>query len=372
MDTSRESLQAVGAELEANDAVLFCRSVLDEAGWSAGESAVVEGIRHVRILNTLKSLVAPQPVFLVYLEAPAELRRTRLQERGARRRLTTSRERKRTQPNGTSLPNSLSWRISCSPRKALLSPTWSNRSKRAYGRTPPSVRERLSMRIGPLRANIDETVPPVIITEQGENRNQCEEQRNVFGFSVAPAPPSPPRPDPEVVADARRRTFTAEYKLRILAEADAAAAQPGAIGALQRREGLYSSHLVTWRRERQAGILKGLTPHKRGPKSNGIRWKSKCRSSAGRCVRIVPRSEKAALAYGRRITPAKPLPGSLARSRADYAPLAEGLPTVLASLHQRISADTIETKRTLTALIQELIAESLRLCRAVRPSGSME
>jgi transposase len=70
-----------------------------------------------------------------------------------------------------------------------------------------------------------------------------------------------------VVVDARRRSFTAEYKLRILAEADAAAAQPGAIGALQRREGLYSSHLVTWRRERQAGILKGLTPHKRGPKS---------------------------------------------------------------------------------------------------------
>ena len=77
----------------------------------------------------------------------------------------------------------------------------------------------------------------------------------------------PPRSDPEVVAGAKRRTFTAEYKLRILAEADAAAAQPGAIGALQRREGLYSSHLVTWRRERQTGILKGLTPHKRGPKS---------------------------------------------------------------------------------------------------------
>ena len=82
-----------------------------------------------------------------------------------------------------------------------------------------------------------------------------------------PGAPSPPRPDPEVVADAKRRTFTAEYKLRILAEADAAAAQPGAIGALQRREGRYCSHLVTWRRERQAGILKGLTPHKRGPKS---------------------------------------------------------------------------------------------------------
>ncbi len=87
------------------------------------------------------------------------------------------------------------------------------------------------------------------------------------GKTVAPELPNPPRPNPEVVADAKRRTFTAEYKLRILAEADAAASQPGAIGALQRREGLYSSHLVTWRRERQAGILKGLTPHKRGPKS---------------------------------------------------------------------------------------------------------
>ena len=119
----------------------------------------------------------------------------------------------------------------------------------------------------PLRANIDETVLPVVITEQGENRNQCEEQRNIFGKTVAPQPPSSPRPDPEVVADAKRRTFTAEYKLRILAEADAAASRPGAIGALQRREGLYSSHLVTWRRERQTGILKGLTPHKRGPKS---------------------------------------------------------------------------------------------------------
>jgi transposase-like protein len=87
------------------------------------------------------------------------------------------------------------------------------------------------------------------------------------GKTVAPEPPAPRRPDPEIVADAKRRTFTAEYKQHILAEADAAAAQPGCIGALLRREGLYSSHLVTWRRERQAGVLKGLTPRKRGPKS---------------------------------------------------------------------------------------------------------
>lgn len=87
------------------------------------------------------------------------------------------------------------------------------------------------------------------------------------GKTVEREPPAPPRPDPEVIADAKRRTFTAEYKQRILTEADAATAQPGGIGALLRREGLYSSHLVTWRRERQAGVIKGLTPHKRGPKS---------------------------------------------------------------------------------------------------------
>jgi transposase len=78
---------------------------------------------------------------------------------------------------------------------------------------------------------------------------------------------APPRPDPEVVAGSKRRTFSAQYKLRILAEADAAADHPGAIGALLRREALYSSHLTAWRRERQDGILKGLTPNKRGPKS---------------------------------------------------------------------------------------------------------
>jgi transposase len=85
--------------------------------------------------------------------------------------------------------------------------------------------------------------------------------------TVAPESPIPTQPDPEVVPTAKRRAFTAVYKLAILAEADAAVAHPGGIGALLRRERLYSSHLVTWRRERQAGMLKSLTPHKRGPKS---------------------------------------------------------------------------------------------------------
>ncbi len=73
-------------------------------------------------------------------------------------------------------------------------------------------------------------------------------------------------PNPEVVARARRRRFTADYKLRILDEVDQAT-EGGAIGAVLRREGLFSSHLTTWRRERQAGILQALTPRKRGPKS---------------------------------------------------------------------------------------------------------
>jgi len=64
-------------------------------------------------------------------------------------------------------------------------------------------------------------------------------------------------PDPELVERPRRRRFTAEYKLRILREADACA-RPGEIGALLRREGLYSSLLTEWRRQRERGALEAL------------------------------------------------------------------------------------------------------------------
>jgi transposase len=74
------------------------------------------------------------------------------------------------------------------------------------------------------------------------------------------------QPDPEVAPQAKRRTYTAAYKLRILQEADSCN-QPGEIGALLRREGLYSSHLSTWRRQRAAGELEGLTGKKRGRKA---------------------------------------------------------------------------------------------------------
>jgi len=74
------------------------------------------------------------------------------------------------------------------------------------------------------------------------------------------------RPNPEVLARAKRRTYTGEYKQQVLAEADAARGT-GEIGAVLRRHGLYSSHLTKWRQERKSGILEGLAPQKRGPKS---------------------------------------------------------------------------------------------------------
>ena len=76
---------------------------------------------------------------------------------------------------------------------------------------------------------------------------------------------SPSPPDPEVEVKAGRRRFTVQYKLSILEQADRCE-HPGDIGALLRREGLYSSHLSTWRRLRREGTLEGLGPRQRGPK----------------------------------------------------------------------------------------------------------
>jgi transposase len=64
-------------------------------------------------------------------------------------------------------------------------------------------------------------------------------------------------PDPELVERAKRRRFTAEYKLRILREAEACT-RPGEIGVLLRREGLYTSHLTAWRKQRDVGALEAL------------------------------------------------------------------------------------------------------------------
>ena len=104
----------------------------------------------------------------------------------------------------------------------------------------------------------------------------CEDQLGVaeLGFVAGgrAAPegvPGPERvPDPELVEQAKRRSFTAKYKARILAEADACT-RPGEIGELLRREGLYSSHLTYWRKQRKDGALKELgKPRGRKPVDN--------------------------------------------------------------------------------------------------------
>lgn len=74
-------------------------------------------------------------------------------------------------------------------------------------------------------------------------------------------------PNTEVVTKAKRKRFGAAEKLRILREVEACYGS-GEIGALLRREGIYSSYLTTWRKQRELGELNGLLPHKRGPKPN--------------------------------------------------------------------------------------------------------
>ena len=82
--------------------------------------------------------------------------------------------------------------------------------------------------------------------------------------STGGSPPVGP-PGPEVLEKATRRKFSAEYKQRILQEADRCT-EPGQLGGLLRREGLYSSHLITWRKQRERGVQSGLAPQKRGRK----------------------------------------------------------------------------------------------------------
>ena len=94
-----------------------------------------------------------------------------------------------------------------------------------------------------------------------------EGARRATGDSGARAPEG--APDPEVTERAKRRRFTAEYKLRILRKADACKGD-GDVGALLRREGLYSSQLTAWRRQRDEIAKAGLKARKRGPKGKVV------------------------------------------------------------------------------------------------------
>src|SRR4051794_19219256 len=116
--------------------------------------------------------------------------------------------------------------------------------------------------VGDLKLNGDSRMIELAALERREGERS--EPSRSGGAANSRRPAATPAPDPEVVAKAKRRQFTAEYKLAIVEEADRAT-DSGAIGALLRREGLYSSHLVKWRALRKTGALRAL-PKKRGRK----------------------------------------------------------------------------------------------------------
>lgn len=103
--------------------------------------------------------------------------------------------------------------------------------------------------------------PRAAVAPEGSEGERSERERTDGATASAP----PALPDPEVLEKPVRRTYTAEYKRRILAEADAAR-EPGVIGALLRREGLYSSLLSEWRAARARAERSAFDPKKRGPK----------------------------------------------------------------------------------------------------------
>ena len=104
-------------------------------------------------------------------------------------------------------------------------------------------------------------VPEEMDGVEGPEAEGARRATAAFGPST-PSRATPP--DPEVPAKVQRRQFSAEYRRRILKEADACK-KHGALGALLRREGLYSSHLANWRRQRDQGELVAGRARKRGP-----------------------------------------------------------------------------------------------------------
>jgi len=111
------------------------------------------------------------------------------------------------------------------------------------------------------------------MTQQAEATTPAPEGETEGARRATGVPPSgaggAPPVDAEVKVPATRRRFTAAYKLRIIEEADRCTA-PGETGALLRKEGLYSSHLTLWRRQRDEGALAKLAPKKRGKKSKPV------------------------------------------------------------------------------------------------------
>lgn len=115
------------------------------------------------------------------------------------------------------------------------------------------------------------------------------EERSDEAGSAAAATPA----DPEVEAKPKRRKFSAAYRLRILEEADRCQ-NPGEVGQLLRREGLYSSHLSSWRKARREGSLAALSPKKRGAKPKARNpLEPKVRQLEAKVARLEKELEKA-------------------------------------------------------------------------------
>ena len=107
---------------------------------------------------------------------------------------------------------------------------------------------------------------PLLENENLKDMAETERARRASGVSASGARDVP---DPEVTEKPKRRRFSAEYRLRVVREADSCK-ESGGVGALLRREGLYSSHLTLWRQQRDAGALAGMRAQKRGPKSKAV------------------------------------------------------------------------------------------------------
>jgi transposase-like protein len=106
---------------------------------------------------------------------------------------------------------------------------------------------------------------PGLAGPQWSEGERSESERNGGLAKPAPTPSGPAIPNLEVPEQARRRRFSAAYKARVVEEAQTCTA-PGEVGALLRREGLYSSQLTSWRRQYQSGALDALRDDKRGRK----------------------------------------------------------------------------------------------------------
>ena len=121
-------------------------------------------------------------------------------------------------------------------------------------------------------------------------RKKANTMSSTTAKQVAAVAPSV-APDPEVRAVAKRRQFSAAYKLAVLEEAERLS-EPGGIGALLRREGLYSSHLSVWRRERESGALEALG-RRRGRKTKLSAEQKRVAALEARCARLQRELEQA-------------------------------------------------------------------------------